>query len=56
MHGTTDEAGRTRRESPPRRESNEEAPDEAGGSPDADDIAEKGVEAKNSPTRRKSPQ
>jgi len=28
-HGTTDEAGTTRRESLPRRESNEEAPDEA---------------------------
>jgi hypothetical protein len=38
----------TRRESPPRRESNEEAPDKVG-SPDKDAIAERGVEAKIEP-------
>jgi hypothetical protein len=52
LHGTTDKARTTRRKSLPRRESKEEAPDKAG-SPDMEDIAEKGVEAKNSPDKEK---
>jgi hypothetical protein len=53
LHGTTDEAGTTRRESLPRRESNKEAPNEAG-FPDEEAIAEKGVEVKNRACRREN--